>query len=130
MNISDFNLIEFKQADWVVKQGKFSTWKVDNIYWHRPHRFSMKKQPVSIFVSNISGVPQKKIWYLVGLRQHLWRRYTKIKGFIPFIGIDIVNARLIFVFFHVVTTAPNLNFVLQTFLESADHKKLLSIVYR
>ena len=128
MNIPDFNLIDFKQADWVVKQGNFSTWKVGNIYWHGPLRFGHKKKRASIFLSNISQVPRKKIWYLVGLRQHLWRRYNKIKGFIPFIGIDILSLEVTFVLYQDRPVMPNLEAVVSSFLKSSAHRNLRNSV--
>ena len=123
------NRQDLKEAAWTISKGKFSTWMVGDFYWHGPTKFNISNKVVSIFCEDVDRIPEKKVWYLRGLRQHIWRRYRKIKGFIPFIGMDIVNSKIVFVLYQVGPKRSNLYLVLQSFLESEAHTNLKNRVH-
>ena len=129
MNLGNFKLNGLREVDWRIDQGNFSTWRSKNFYWHGPNRFKAAKKTVHLFVQNVDWMPTKKIWYLTGLRQHISRQNQKIKGFIPFIGIDIVNFKVVFVLYQTGPVRPDLNVILEAFLESAVHAKLKNKVH-
>ena len=54
---------------------------VGDFYWHGPTKFNISNKIVSIFCEDVDRIPEKKVWYLRGLRQHIGRRYQKINGF-------------------------------------------------
>ena len=124
MKMIGANKHDLREAKWMVRKGKFSTWGTGNFYWHGPTKFNARNKMVSVFCKNVDKIPKKKIWYLRGLRQHIWRRYQKIKGFIPFIGMDIINFKIVFVIYQAGPKSSNLNLVLESFLESEAHAKL------
>ena len=124
MKMIGANKHDLREAKWMVRKGKFSTWGTGNFYWHGPTKFNARNKMVSVFCKNVDKIPKKKIWYLRGLRQHIWRRYRKIKGFIPFIGMDIINFKIVFVIYQAGPKSSNLNLVLESFLESEAHAKL------
>ena len=113
----------------IKSKGKFSTWAVDNFYWHGPTNFNGRDKIVSTFCRDIDTIPQKKLWYLRGLRQHIWRHYRKIKGFIPFVGLDIVNCKIVFVLYQVGPKRSDFGAALESFMESKAHAKLMNRVH-
>ena len=127
--IADLNHLDFKRATWVVKKGNFLTWRIDSFYWHGPKKFNINNKNVFIFSKDVDWMPQKKIWYLIGLRQNVWRRLRKIKGFIPFIGIDILNFKIVFVLYQNGLIRANLYYVLESLFESTAHTNLKNQVY-
>ena len=129
MNLNCFKLHKPNETEWRLKKGSFSTWKVDYYYWHGPTEFDLSyKTSLNLFYY-IKRAPRRKIWSLFGVRQHLLRRLKKIKGFIPFIGIDIVNFKVVFVLYQTGPVRPDLNVILEAFLESAVHAKLKNKVH-
>ena len=129
MKIIGANQHDLRQATWMIRKGKFSTWGTGNFYWHGPTKFNARNKMVSVFCKNVDRIPKKKIWYLRGLRQHIWRRYRKIKGFIPFIGMDIINFKIVFIIYQTGPKSSKLNLVLESFLESEAHAKLKNRVH-
>ncbi len=122
MNLNCFKLHKPNETEWRLKKGSFSTWKVDHYYWHGPTEFDLSNKTSLILFYYIKRVPRRKIWSLSGVRQHLLRRLKKIKGFIPFIGIDILYFKIVFVFYQVRPIRPKLNLILNTFSESEAHR--------
>ena len=129
MNIDDFQLNDLKFTTFRVKNGRFSTWKVDNFYWHGPTKFDLSNKIGLVHSYTIPRVPKKKIWYLCGLRQHIWRRHRKIKGFIPFIGIDILGAKVFVVLYQFRPIRRNSNWILDSFFQSVAHAYLKNQVF-
>ena len=129
MSTNPFNSYKLRQAKWRVNYGRFSTWRFENFYWHGPTRFNVEGKSVLVLFHNLEKIPKRKIWYLSGLRQHLWRRCQKIRGFIPFIGIDLLNFSVIFVLYQVRPIRPDLREVLNAFLASTAYTKLKNQVY-
>ena len=109
-------------------RGKFSTWKVDNFYWHGPDKYNIRGKKVFIFKDTLPQLPKQKVWYLHGIRQHIWRRCKKIKGFIPFIGIDIMSSEVTFVLYQDGPVMPHLEVVVSSFLKSSAHRNLTNSV--
>ena len=62
------------------------------------------------------------------MRQHIWRRCKKIKGFIPFIGLDILNMEVTFVLYQDGLVMPNLGVVVSSLLKSNAHRNLRNSV--
>ena len=79
---------------------------------------------VSVFKETLFQLPNQKVWYLRGVRQHIWRRCKKIKGFIPLIGIDIMSLEINLVLYQDGPVMPNLGFIINSFLRSSAHKNL------
>ena len=128
MNFFEIELITSNISEWRKTTGKFSTWKVDNLYWHGPNKYNIKGKKVSVFKKTLSQLPKQKVWYLRGLRQHIWRRCKKIKGFVPFIGIDIMSTEVTFVLYQNSPVMPHLEVVVSSFLKSSAHRNLANSV--
>ena len=116
------------RLEWRKTKGTFSTWKVDNFYWHGPNKFNIKGKKVSVFKKKLPQLPKQKVWYLRGMRQHIWRRCKKIKGFIPFIGIDILSLEITFVLYQDGLVRPHLEVLVSSFLKSGAHRNLTNSV--
>ena len=128
MNFFEIELITSNISEWRKTTGKFSTWKVDSFYWHGPNKYNIKGKKVSVFKKTLSQLPKQKVWYLRGLRQHIWRRCKKIKGFVPFIGIDIMSTEVTFVLYQNSPVMPHLEVVVSSFLKSSAHRNLANSV--
>ena len=126
MNSFDIESITTSLYEWRTTKGKFSTWKVENFYWHGPYKYNVKEKKVSVFKKTLTQLPKQKAWYLRGMRQHIWRRCKKIKGFIPFIGIDILNLEVTFVLYQDGPVMPHLEVVLGSFFRSSAHRNLIN----
>ena len=124
MNSFGINSIASDRLEWKTTKGKFATWKVDNFFWHGPIKYNISGKTVSVFKETLFQLPNQKVWYLRGVRQHIWRRCKKIKGFIPLIGMDILSSEITFVIYQDGPAMPNLGFVINSFLKSSSHKKL------
>ena len=124
MNSLNIEPITSSRLAWRKTKGKFSTWKVENLYWHGPDKYNIKGKKVSVFIEKLPQLPKQKIWYLRGMRQHIWRRCKKIKGFIPFVGIDILNLEVIFVLYQDGPVMPHLEVVVSSFFKSSVHRNL------
>lgn len=124
MSIADFIYFKHHHKKWRVDHGQVSTRKVENFYWHGPEKFNLINQVLFIFSRVADCLPTKKVWYLRGLRQLLLRRSQKIKGFIPLIGIDILQLRIVFKLYQINLIRPDPDIILDFFWESAAHKNL------
>ena len=128
MNSFGIESITSSHLEWCKTKGKFSTWKVHNFYWHGPDKYNIKGKKVSIFKETLSQLPKQKVWYLRGLRQHIWRQCKKIKGFIPFVGIDILRSEVTFVLYQDGPVMPQIEVVVSSFLNSSAHRNLTNSV--
>jgi hypothetical protein len=128
MNSFGMETISLSRLEWKKKNGKFTTWKVGNFYWHGPEKYNINGKKVSVFKETLSQMPKKKVWYLRGMRQHIWRRCKKIKGFVPFIRIDIMRYEGTFVLYQDGPVMPDLGFVIRSFLKSSAHRNLTNNV--
>ena len=128
MNFFEIEPAASSRLEWRKTTGKFSTWKVGNFYWHGPNKYNIKGKKISVFKETLPQIPKQKVWYLRGMRQHIWRRCKKIKGFIPFIGIDIINMEVMFVLYHDGLVMPHLGVVVSSLLKSNAHRNLRNSV--
>ena len=128
MKLFEIEPIASSRLEWRKTIGKFSTWKVGNIYWHGPNKYNIKGKKFSVFKETIYQLPKQKIWYLRGMRQHIWRRCKKIKGFIPFIGIDIMSLEVKFVLYQDGPVMPHLEVIVSSFMKSTAHRNLTNSV--
>ena len=129
MQIVDYNLPHFKRATWAVNKGKFSTLRIDDCCWYGSTKFYLKGKYVWSFSKKRDWMSQKKIWHSISLRQHISQRLKRIKGLIPFVGIDILNNWIIFVPYQNGFIRSNLYCVLETFFNSAAYTNLKKQVY-
>ena len=128
MSLSDLNSLQLKPALWTKKKGNFVTWRAGSCLWHSSKKFDQGGVEVFIYSEGLGKLPKRKLIYLRGVRQHIWRRCQEIKGFMPLVGIDIMIPTVILVARQINPITPNLCSTFGSFLQSDDHKKLLSWV--
>ena len=128
MSLSDLHSGQLKPVLWIKEKGNFVTWRAGSYLWHSPKKFNQGGAGVFIYSEVLRKLPKRKIIYLRGVRQHIWRRCQDIKGFMPLVGLDIMSPKVILGVRQISPITPNLCSTFVSFLQSADHKKLLSWV--
>lgn len=128
MSFLQFHLGKLRLTQCLFNRGKFSTWTIENFYWHKPTKFNVANRVIFVFSQKLDQILAKQIWHLIGPRQHFYRILQTIKGFILFIGIDMLNLNIVFARCQIEWLRLNLKEILGSFLESVAHNNLKNLV--
>ena len=128
MSFLQFHLGKLRLTQCLFNRGKFSTWTIKNFYWHKPTKFNVANKVVFVFSRKRDQIHVKQIWYLIGPRQHFYRILQATKGFILFIGIDMLNLNIVFARYQIGWLRSNLKEILSSFLQSVAYNNLKNLV--
>ena len=103
----------------------FITWKYEHNVFHMSKNFKTSSYKIVVTSCHIEKVPLKSRLYLKGMRQHLWRRFRKAKGFVPLLCLNSKTGDLIFAVKALSISIGCLESRFQAFISSNQHKSLL-----